>query len=160
MANPMVLCYGKACYPQRIKHPRNDMIKHGGKNYCKPCYNLEFGQSEEHRLIITMVRKIFDVDDYQTIPTFMEKQIEKYIREYGYTEEGIFNTLCYIYFEYDLNELNPKYGLYPVVEEYELHHQFKYKTHVKLKEKEARKVTTKLHKNRNKVVKKIKELEL
>lgn len=160
MATQMVLCYGKACYPQRIKHPKNEMIKHKGKNYCRKCYDTEFGQSETHKLIIAMVRKIFDVGDYQTIPNVMERQIEKYIREYNFTEEGIFNTLCYIYFEYDLNELNIKYGLYPVVEEYEMHHNYSFQPHVKLKETETHKVTTKIRPSNKPVVKKIDELEL
>lgn len=160
MAEAQYLCYGDACYPMRLKHPKSELTKHKGKNYCKLCYDRQFAPSKERQMIASMVRKMFDVSDYQSLPKFIDLQIDKYIREYGFTEVGIFNTLCYIYFEYDLHELNLKYGIYPVINEYELHHNFEFKKNVPIKQSEIKSVTTSLKKSNSKVIKKIDDLEL
>lgn len=160
MAQQKYLCYGDACYPMRLKYSKKELIKHKGKNYCKDCYERQFGASQERKMIYGMVKKLFDLSDYDGIPKFIDLQIDKYIREYGYTEEGIFNTLCYIYFEYDLHELNFRYGIYPVVNEYELHHTFQFKKNVQIAEQKTNKVSTVVKRSNKSVVKKIDRLEL
>lgn len=160
MADRKVLCHGKDCYPSRLKYPKSEVIKHGRLNYCKDCYNKQFAPSFTRQLIFLILKKIFDLSEYESLPKFIDLQIDKYIREYGYTETGIYNTLCYIYFEYDFSTLNVKYGIYPVINEYELHHDFSFEKNVKIKEQKVNKVNTRIKPNSSQVVKKIDELEL
>lgn len=137
------------------------MIKHKNSYYCQECYNIEFGQSQYRQAMFAILDKIFDLSDYSRLPRFINLQIEKYIRDYNFTEEGIYRTLCYIYFEYDFNDLNFKYGIYPVVVEYDLHHDFTFKKQtVKPHKRHVVKINSSKRNRNNHVIPKIKSLEL
>lgn len=159
MKDTKVLCHGKSCYPFKFRYSKDFVIKHNRKYYCKNCYNKQFAPSIYRQSIFLILKKIFDLSEYDKLPRYIDLQIDKYINDYGFTEKGIYNTLCYIYFEYDFSKLNLKYGIYFIINEYELHHDFHFRKNIPTKKHELNKVKTNLKEN-HKVVKKIKSLEL
>lgn len=154
------ICHGSKCWKDRIRHDKEDMVKQDGKWYCKDCLKSDFYVSNTRNLIFQVLKKIFDLNEYDQMPLSINLQINKYINEYGFTENGIYNTLCYIYYEYDFHSLDFKYGIYPVVKEYDKHCNFQFKTNIPLKERKTRKIVAKLKPANQKVIKKIDKLEL
>lgn len=152
------LCRGKDCSAFKLRYPREELFKYKKRYYCEDCYRQLVPLSKYRRNIWLIFKKIFNLD-FKEMPKFVELQLNKYIDEYGFTEEGIFNTLSYIYLEYDFDKLNYKYGLFPVVREYELHKDFHFKGKTKLNKINKNVVHTSLKPSHNNV-KEIDELRL
>lgn len=160
MASATLKCRSKDHFKTNERFKRWDMKWHDNKPYCRDCYQKLFGTSQTRQNIFAVLKRIFDLGDFANIPLYIDHQIDKYINEYGFTEQGIYNTLCYIYFEYDFNEMNIKYGIFPVLQEYELHHNFKFNTNIQVNEQTIRQVNTNVKPSNSNVVKKIEKLEL
>lgn len=160
MATRMLKCKSDDHRKTDKRFDRYTMKWHNNKAYCKECYDKYFGNSQIRNNIFAVLRKIFDLGDYADIPLSIDHQIDKYIKEYGFTEQGIYNTLCYIYFEYDFSDFNIKYGIYFILDEYKEHHNFTFDTNIKVNKQTVKHVHTSVKPSNSKVIKKIEKLEL
>lgn len=103
-------CYGTC----GEKHEIIKMVSIGGKRYCKPCGEAKEKRkrdmSELHKTIINLYKVDFPTGG-------MLKQIENYVKQRGYTYEGITQTLKYLNLQGVSFEI--KYGLGMVGYKYE-----------------------------------------
>lgn len=103
-------CYGTC----GEKYEKEKMVSIGGKRYCKPCGEAMEKRKKDISELHHTIMNLYKVD----FPTGgMLKQIENYMKQRGYTYEGITQTLKYLNSQGASFEI--KYGLGLVGYKYE-----------------------------------------
>lgn len=87
-----LLCYGPECYPEKKKHPREELFVFHGKRYCKKCIVIVKEESESRETLINTLRKIYNTG---FLPSLVLSQIKKFHLN-GMTYYGINNTINYL----------------------------------------------------------------
>jgi hypothetical protein len=106
MTERLLKCYGEYCQKHDIKHPKSELIKHSGKNYCKTCYDKLIKDKEDRGKLYSYVAEIYDI----SYPTpLMMKHIKEMKETYGWSYKRIYALINYVVTYKKI--LDPKYGL-------------------------------------------------
>ncbi len=84
------------CSTCKSDTPRDDVTKHGGKNYCPTCWEEKQKPTEDTDwdILFRYICELYRIDR----PTgMMFKQLKEFRQDYGYTDIGIYHTLRYYY---------------------------------------------------------------
>lgn len=103
----LLKCYGQDCISHNIKHPKEDLTKFSGKNYCPNCYDKIVKETEERNNLYDYVAKVYDMP----FPTPLMKKHIKELREgYGWSYKRI-KVLIHYVVNVENNVIDAKYGL-------------------------------------------------
>lgn len=88
MSGRLLKCYGDC----NNKHLKEDLVKVGTQNFCKPCAAIKEKEKNDRAILYKTIQTIFQIP----WPTGqMLKQISDFGTERNYTLEGMTKTLCY-----------------------------------------------------------------
>ena len=83
----LLKCYGFC----EGKYPKEELVKVGSHNYCKPCAEKKEKEQNDRNILYKTIQTVFKIP----FPNgMMLKQISQFI-ERGYTLEGLTKTICY-----------------------------------------------------------------
>jgi hypothetical protein len=84
----LLKCYGFC----NEKHPKEDLVKVGTQNFCKPCAEKKAKITKDRDILYKTIQTVFKIP----YPTgFMLKQIKDFQEQKNYELEGITKTICY-----------------------------------------------------------------
>lgn len=84
----LLKCYGYC----NEKHPKEEMIKVGGANHCKPCAVRKEKDKKDREILYKTIQSIYKIP----YPSgMMLRQIKQFSEDRDYTLEGMTMTLCY-----------------------------------------------------------------
>lgn len=84
----LLRCYGYC----GKKYPKDELVKYGGKNHCKPCASRKEKEQQDRDLLYKTIQKVYNIP----FPNGqMLRQIKMFKEERNYTYEGMTKTLCY-----------------------------------------------------------------
>lgn len=90
-----LLCYGKNCYEDKIKHDKEELTKYKGKNYCPQCLKIKKQYDESRHYLYNILTRIYGE---KRIPGMVLAQVKRFVKG-GMTHQGIANTIRYLELE-------------------------------------------------------------
>lgn len=88
MSVKLLKCYGFC----GEKHFKENLVKVGSKNFCKPCATKKEKEINDRDTLYKTIQTIYNIP----YPTgMMLRQIKQFSEERNYTLEGMTKTLCY-----------------------------------------------------------------
>lgn len=88
MSGRLLKCYGTC----NNKHLKEDLVKVGTQNFCKPCAEAKKKEQEDRAVLYKTIQTVFQLP-YPSGQ--MLRQISDFIAERNYTLEGMTKTICY-----------------------------------------------------------------
>lgn len=88
MSGRLLKCYGYC----NQKHPKEELVKVGSQNHCKPCAEKKQKEKNDRDILYKTIQKIYDIP-YPNGQ--MLRQISQFQTDRNYTLEGMTKTLCY-----------------------------------------------------------------
>lgn len=88
MSTRLLKCYGYC----NNKYPKDELVKIGQKNFCKPCAEKKEKENKDRETLYKTIQTVYKIP----FPSGqMLKQIKTFTEERNYTLEGLTKTICY-----------------------------------------------------------------
>jgi hypothetical protein len=75
------------------KYLKDEMVKVGSLNHCKPCAKRKEKEQEDRKILYTTIQTVYEIP-YPSGQ--MLRQIKQFTEEKNYTLEGMTKTVCYL----------------------------------------------------------------